>query len=64
MPVESKAKVTSTVPSALSGVKVVEAVTGLPSTSSASSVTLLSLSVPFTWSVPVTVYSLPGMRFL
>ena len=55
MPVESKVKVTSTLPSLFSGVKVVSAVTGLPSTSRAFSVTLPSSSVTFTWRLPFKV---------
>ena len=59
---ELKWNTTSTLPSAFSGVKVVSAVTGLPSTSRGFSVTLPSSSVTFTWRVPFKVYSLPGMR--
>ena len=52
---ESKVKVTLTVPLLFSAVKVVSAVTALPSTSRGSPVAL-------SMSVPVTVYSLPGTR--
>ena len=54
----SNSKVTSTVPWSWSGVKVVSAVTGLPSSPSRGS------PVDFTMRVPLTVYSLPGMRSL
>ena len=52
---ELKWNTTSTLPSAFSGVKVVSAVTGLPSTSRGFSVTLPSSSVTFTWRLPFKV---------
>ena len=53
----SNVKTTSTLPSDFSGVNVVDAVISLPSARTAFPV---SLSI----SVPLTVYSLPGSRFV
>ena len=58
---ESNVNTTSTVPSALLGVKVVSAVTGSPSTNRGSSDAPPSSVMPLTMRVPLTVYSLPGM---
>ena len=52
---ELKWNTTSTLPSAFSGVKVVSALMGLPSTSRGFSVTLPSSSVTFTWRMPFKV---------
>ena len=65
MIVASNVNVTFTLPSGESGMNVVLPETGLPSASNrGSSVILPSSSTRFTWRVPVSVYSSPGMRFV